>query len=139
MNWRVSRHLAGGSAGRSPSYRMHADGDEDAEQLDDEVLTEDGDRHESESGGPDVDDVEERTEAVMARGGVPAAHIPPPSAGDLHLALEALRWPAVRLSSGALLEGEEAWREAIAAAEPLERYVLWQVLADRIRTDESEA
>jgi hypothetical protein len=57
-------------------------------------------------------------------------HIPPPSAGDVLLALSALDWPAVMLAHGRSIEGEDSWRAAVEAADGPGRMQLWQALSD---------
>jgi hypothetical protein len=57
-------------------------------------------------------------------------YIPPPSAGDILLAVGAYGWLRLTLPDGRVLEGEKLWREAVESADPDERSAIWQALHD---------
>jgi hypothetical protein len=52
---------------------------------------------------------------------------PIPDPGDILLAL-APEWPRVVLAGGRAIDGEEAWREAVARADSYELLALWNAL-----------
>ena len=57
-----------------------------------------------------------------------ASYIPPPTRGDVLLAVGALGFPRVALADGRVLHGERSWRTAVGAASIEERLRIWQAL-----------